>query len=241
MNYSEEKNKLVVDAVKQVAFRKKDTDEWQFFEVEDIETKDALEKKGFAVKGERILKMLFSSPQEKEEIECHLEEKGFKISTDKEDLPFTSSDEMVNVQIRGTIDRVIYRGIGKIALNYLTYHHGKDFALDENFNEIRDFVRYGTDRGFRPVIPQKRPILHYEKRFGMQETEGHIITLEWNARKTMVISRVTLFNEIVYLAILCRDFRGLYREILTGHHFDVGSKKITRLLVFPKKFFIPWG
>jgi hypothetical protein len=162
-----------------------------------VESKDALEKKGFAVKGERILKMLFSSSQEKEEIERPLEEKGFKISTDKEDLPFDFSDEMVNVQIRGTIDRVIYRGIGKIAVNYLAYHHGKDFALDENFNEIRNFIRYGMDRGFRPVIPQKSPILHYEKRFGMQETEGHIITLEWNAQKTMIISRVTLFNEIV--------------------------------------------
>jgi hypothetical protein len=239
LKYSEEKNKLLVNAVGQIAFRRKDTNEWEFFEVQDIESKDDLEKKGFVVKGERTLKMLFSSVQEREEIKRQLEEKGFKINMDEEDLPFDLRDDIVDLQIRGTIDRVIYRGIGKIAFNYLAYHHGKDFALNENFNEMRDFVRNGTDKGFRPVVVQKSPILHYEKRFGMQETGGYIITLERNALKSMIISRVTLFNEIVYQAILCRDFRGLYREILTGHHFDVDSKKITRLLVLPKGFFIP--
>jgi len=240
LGFSEEKNKIVVDAVKQVAFRKKDSGEWEFFEVGDIQSKDDLENKGFIVKGERTLKMLFLSSKDKEEIELHLQKKGFKISTEKtEDLPFDFSEKIVKVQIMGTIDRTIFRGIGKIAFNYLAYHHGKDFALNENFNEMRDFVRYGTDRGFRSVIPQKSPILHYEKRFGMQETEGHIITLDWNAPKTAIISRITLFNEIVYQAILCRDFRGLYREISTGHHFDIESKKITRLLALPKRFSVP--
>lgn len=182
LRYSEEKNKLVVDSIRQVAFQKKDSGEWEFFEVGDIQSKDDLEKKGFIVKGDRILKMLFSSRQEKEEIEQQLEEKGFKISTEKkEDLPFNFNEKIVKVQIMGTIDRTIFRGIGKIAFNYLAYHHGKDFALNENFNEMRDFVRNGTDKGFRPVIVQKSPILYYEKRFGMQETGGHIITLQWNA------------------------------------------------------------
>lgn len=242
LGFSEEKNKIVVDAIKQVAFRKKDRSEWEFFEVEDIQSKDDLENKGFIVKGDRTLKMLFLSGKDKEEIEQQLQEKGFKISMEKtEDLPFDFNEKTVKVQIIGTIDRTIFRGIGKIAFNYLAYHHGKDFALNENFNEMRDFVRYGMDRGFRPVIPHKSPILHYEKRFGIQETGGHIITLDWNARKTAIISQVTLFNEIVYQAILCRDFRGLYREISTGHHFDIESKKITMLLKLPKRFFIPGG
>jgi hypothetical protein len=240
LKYSEDQNKVVVDAVKQVGFQKKDSGEWEFFEVKDIKSKDDLEEQGFIVRGKKILRMLCISAEQKEEMKEQLGEKGFKVDTvGEEEIPFEFDEKTVNIEIRGTVDRIIFRGIGKIAFNYLAFIEGKDFVLDNNFNEIRHFIKFGESGNIRLVIIQKEPILFVEKRFGLKETNGHMITLEWNATKTSISSQVTLFNEIVYRVFLSRYYWGVYREISTGHHFDLESRRISKLSAFPKTFYIP--
>jgi hypothetical protein len=240
--YSEEQNEVVVDPINQVGLQKRGGGEWEFFEIKDIRSKDDLEGQGFIVKGERTLKFLFKSTEQLKEMREQLGVKGFKVETlGEEKMPLESNEKEINIEIRGTIDRVIHRAIAKIAFNYLAYQEGRDFVLGDNFNEIRIFVRYGEHRDVkqRLVTIQKEPILYPERRFGLQETNGHMITLEWNASKTSLTSQVTLFNEIVYRIILCRYYWGVYREIATGHHFDLESKKISKLTTFPKAFYIP--
>jgi hypothetical protein len=235
LKYSEDKNKVVVDAVNQVGFQKKDTGEWEFFETEDIKSKDDLEKQGFIVGGGNIL---FISADKMEEMEEQLKEKGFKIDIlRQEENPFRFN-EKVNVEIKGAIDVIIFRGIGKIAFNYLAYHQGKDFALNDNFNDIRNFIRFGKYGMFNPIIAREDAILHNEKRFGIKETSGHIITLGWNDLKTTIFSQVTLFNKIIYKVILCRWFTGIYHDVSIGHHFDAQSRKITRLTALPKGLYV---
>jgi hypothetical protein len=239
LRYSEEQNKVVVGAVDQVGFQKKDSGEWEFFEIKDIKSKDDLEKQGFIVEGEKSLKIIFISAEKMEEIKEQLKKKGFKIDMFREEENPFRFNEKVNVEIKAIIDRIIFRGIGKIAFNYLAYHQGKDFALNDNFNDIRNFIRFGKYENLNPIMVLMDPILHNEKRFGIKETSGHIITLDWNDLKTTIISQVTLFNKIIYRIILCRWFIGIYRDVSIGHKFDTQSRKITGLTALAKGFYVP--
>jgi hypothetical protein len=187
------------------------------------------------------LKVLFGPDfKEQEEIEKQLNERGFQLDQG-EPLPFNCGDgETVITEVKGTIDKIIFRGIAKIAFNYLAYIEGEDFTLKVDFNDIRRFIRYGEEvTVFRHVIIQNKPILYDEQRLGIQETIGHIVTLSWNPSKTILVSHVTLFNKIIYKITLCKSFSGVYRPIKSGHHFNIESKNVTKLLAFPKNFYIP--
>jgi len=240
LKYDEDHNEVVVEPVPQVGFKKKDTGDWIFFEIKDIKLKDDLEKQGIVVKGRRILKILFNSESEKEEIEKQLSEKGFKVTTESnEPLPFEYNGQTVHTAIHVTIDKIIFRGIGKIAFNYLVYIEGRNFGLNENFNNIRMFIRYGKTNNRIHVTAQIRPILEFERRLNIRETQGHLITLGWDTNKATLFSQVSLFNTINYKVILVYKFRGLLRNIECGHHFDIDKREISKLLRFPKKFYLP--
>jgi HNH endonuclease len=240
LTYNEEKNKIAVEPVTQVGFQKANTKKWEFFELRDLKSKNDLERVGFVVRGEKALKVLFGPEyEEKEKIVEQLKLKGINLEQE-EPLPFNYGDgKTVNTEIQGTVDKIIFRGIAKIAFNYLAHFEEKDFVLKDDFNDIRRFIRYGETTTFKHVIIQKKPILLYEQRFGITETGGHMVTLTWNFPKTALVSDVTLFNKIIYKVIFCKTFSGIYRPIKRGHHFDVKSKEIAEMLTFPKNFYIP--
>jgi len=241
LKYSNEQKEIVVEPVNQVGFQKRDTREWDFFEVKDIKSEDDLQKQGYITKGERCLKVLFG-PEFKEGkgIQRQLERKGIRVTIDNEEpLPFNYRGSEVKIEILGTIDKIIFRGVAKIAFNYLAYILGREFALNSNFKGIRNFIKHGETNGFSYVLIQKTPILQNEKRFGVKETRGHLITLGWDGYRFGIISQVTLFNTIIYRVILCKRFSGLYREIASGHHFDIESREVSRLHSLPKDFYVP--
>jgi hypothetical protein len=66
-----------------------------------------------------------------------------------------------------------------------------------------------------------------------------MVTLAWNPYKTILVSDVTLFNEIIYQVIFFKSFSGVYRPIERGHLFDIESKEIAKMHTFPKNFYIP--
>lgn len=65
---------------------------------------------------------------------------------------------------------------------------------------------------------------------------GHLIVTSWDAMNRAIISHVTIFGALGYRVVLCKDYRGVWFDILKGHYFDVGNKevrgaRITRQLV----------
>lgn len=127
------------------------------------------------------------------------------------------------------------RGFCKIALNYLTFVAGKDFVLSPNFDRIRRFIRYnkGDSNNFFAVnLP---PILQDDQRlekFGAKVTEGHLIIVGWLDKR--MVSKVSLFNVQTFGINLCQDFKGVWRPIKSGHHFDVETKQVTKLISVSK-------
>jgi len=117
--------------------------------------------------------------------------------------------EKVNVEGTIKIDPIIYRAISKIAFNYLAYNTDKEFVLKEDFDGIRNFIRYGkgnTEDYFNvnePSILYKDRILKkYYK--GKKVTNGHLIILEWRGSK--IISKISIFNLTTYLVKLCKSW-----------------------------------
>jgi len=240
MKYDEQKGIVAIEPVKQVGFLNKNTNKWEYFEFDNLQSRQSLEEKGFIVKGEKALKMLFLDSRDKDEIETILKSKGFNLIINIEAQPLPKIEEgKVKVEIQTTIDQIICRGIAKIAFNYLTYIYGKEFALDSNFDDIRKYIRYGEINDFRYVEIQKTPLLYFEKSFGKKETNGHLIYVDWDRANLAIYSRVALFNSVFYRVIFCRLFSGVYRPIKKGHHFNVESREITRLLSLPSNFYIP--
>ena len=126
------------------------------------------------------------------------------------------------------IDRIIYRGLCKIVFNYLAFIQGKDFALSENFNEIRRFIRYDEGNSDNLFFVNQPPILENDRqflKFGIKETRGHLIVLEWHGMSLQ--GRLSLFNLNTYLIRLCKNFDGIWTPIKSGHHFDVESWTVT--------------
>ncbi len=229
---------VIVEPVAQVGLLKQN-DAWHFFDLKKLPHKDELLRQGFIVKGPRALKILFNEEWSKSDVFGILKKSGINLTQESEPLVFDYKGKNVDVEIRTTIDKIIFRGIAKIVFNYLTYVAGVSFVLSDDFTKVRRFIRYGEMPDWKPVLIQKSPILHEEKRFNIRQTKGHMVTVNWNRAKTVVISQVTLFNMLVYKIVFCKRFNGIYRLIASGHHFDIENRKISKLVSLPTSFYIP--
>jgi hypothetical protein len=62
-----------------------------------------------------------------------------------------------------------------------------------------------------------------------RQTNGHIVTFDWNRQGEGLFAQVSLFNDLNYKILLCPKYFGLWRELRTGHHFDLNSHTIFEL------------
>lgn len=242
LKYSEEQQKIVAIKAKQVGFKHKGTGKYKFFTFEEIRPRQELEEEGFIIKGEDIIKIYNrSDKKERAEIEEVLHNNDIGTINNKDVLLELDIDgENIDIEIEGTIDSIIYRGIAKIAFNYLAYIRGKDYALSDNFNGIRNYIRFGHDNGIKYVFPQNEPFLYDEKNLGVQLTDGHMITLGWHNHplKKVILSGVTLFNWVQYKVVLCHWYNGIYYDISAGHHFNIESKVISNMKSIPRNILL---
>ena len=236
LEYSQEKFDVVVVPVDQVGLRKMNEERWYYFEISELGTKRQLEEQGFIVNGERAVRFIVS-PETEEEVRQQLNEKGIVFTNEEDEhLEPPSLDKIDNkldVEIHGTIDSIIFRGIAKIAFNYFAHIWGRNLALSDNFNDIRNFILHGGKNDF--VFTQNRPILHEELRLGIKITDGHMVVLNWNYAKKAVLCRVTLFNWVTYTVALCHWYNGPYWDIASGHHFNINSRRISEMPRYPRQ------
>jgi hypothetical protein len=79
------------------------------------------------------------------------------------------------------------------------------------------------------VIPRGEPILADETP-SARWADGHLLTVNWAAKRDAVVAQVSLFNGPTYSVSLARGHSGLWRPIRSGHYFDLETRRISALV-----------
>ena len=62
-----------------------------------------------------------------------------------------------------------------------------------------------------------------------RQTNGHIVTFDWNRQGDGLFAQVSLFNDLNYKILMCPHYSGLLRDPRIGHHFDLKTRTISEL------------
>jgi len=114
----QEPGKIGLEKVLQAGFFNKLKHEYVFFEPDQIPTREGLEQKGYDLK-EHMVWLIAEDGEELDFLIDSLRNKGINISSKDDLIKQSRLGQEVKVETELTIDRVIFRGISKIALNYL--------------------------------------------------------------------------------------------------------------------------
>jgi len=134
----------------------------------------------------------------------------------------------VQVFAEGILDDIIFRGVAKIAFNFLAHQRGPDFALRSDFDAARDYIRLSVPPSLPAVIVTKMPILLGDDAF-YRQTNGHLIVLDWDRMNQGIVCLVSLFNYLTYHVNLCWGYSGLWHPLTGGRHFDLETLTINEV------------
>ena len=154
--------------------------------------------------------------------------KGISFKEKNEVFPQPSNSGQIEIEGEYVVDRVIQRAVSKIALNYLAKIAGSDFVLSENSDSIRKFVRYGTPPDYKFSRVSQDPILREDSKI-LRQTTGHLIVSEWSGSQNEIKVHFSLFNILTHEVVLTPNYSGMWRDIRTGHHFDITNRRISKL------------
>ena len=216
----------------QAGFYNKFTNEYIYYEPKDIPSAAQLVKEGYDLK--KTIWM-FADESELPQLIETLKSKGIKISTKNDFIQPSPPVGSVLVESEVTIDRTISRALSKIAFNYLAYIAGSKIVLRDEFNGIRQFIRFGEGDLKKYFAVNVSPILHDDQKiqkFKAKITQGHLVNVEW--RKRAIVSKVSPFNSYTYAVLLCSNYNGIWFPIKSGHHFDIETREVTKLLSVSK-------
>ena len=229
-----ESGTIAIEKAVQAGFYHKERAEYDYFETANVPTSNELIEKGYDLRDARIW-LIAEDGAELDALIASLNGKGIRVSpkTDmvKENIPGDVLPVVTNI----TLDRTIMRGFCKIAFNYLTLVAGTDFVLSAAFDGIRRFVRNDEGDCLQFFAVNLPPILHYDQKLekvGKKVTEGHLIVVKWHGSR--LVCEISLFNTHTFGILLCSDFKGIWRPIKSGHHFDLGTRQVARLISVSK-------
>ena len=213
LKYSPQEDKILSLLLPQVGFLKNlTTKEYEFFLLDEIPSKDTLDKKGFCLNNPEGI--IFPG-DDVTNIKNLLKQKGITLHygglVDAPDKP----EGKVPHEVEYTIDDTVLRTVSKITFNYLAFWQGADFVFHHDFNTIRKYIRYGQKPDYPLVLPSNDPILGDEPIEGKRRV-GHIVTVNWALDGISIISQVALFNDIKYKVSLARNFSGEQINIKKG-------------------------
>jgi len=219
-------DRLLVEPLVQVGFRNTATNRWVYLTRDEI-TKGLLARQpNLDTRSFR----LFAPPAEQPNMLALLDEYGVTLGK-LEEMPMppefrTGGD--VSVEVSFTINKGIRRCMAKYAFNFLALTCKPEFVLSDDFDAIRAFIRYGQEAPYPLVAETLRPILQDDAQHRRQ-TPGHLLTVNWTGSQGDLVGQVSLFNAVTYCVSLSRSFRGIWRPIRAGLHFDLRSRTIQPL------------
>jgi hypothetical protein len=223
-----------VHLLPQVGFLRQNTRDNVYFTLPEIEKGLVLDNV-YVAKGSKV-KIVANTKEEYDKLITLLKKKNISLETEKEFSSVKLDEGELRVIVQVYIDHIIVRGIAKIGFNYMAKMCGAAFAWNEDFNTIRQFIRYNElpPGELRETIePSNRPLLADDdvnrRRF------GHILYLEWDITRKHVLARVSLFNSILWTIMLAKNFSGIFREIKSCHIYDIQNRVVKQLPVFRRE------
>jgi len=212
---------LRADPLPQVAFRKHGETDWKWFLEEDIDQPRSWER----YRTDTDTKIVGKPDGSVQRLSDKLIKMGIVF---KERGPLERVGNEVEAFAEGVLDDIIFRGVAKIAFNFLAHLKGADFVLRPDFDPIREYIRLGKAPRRAPVIASKFPILHRDDAI-YRQTNGHIIVLDWDKAQEGIVCLVSLFNHLTYHVVLCESYSGIWHPLSAGRHFDVESLTISEV------------
>lgn len=220
------------DLVEQVGLFSKTLQAFEFFPVSELESDLKLDKDKYILGDGGGIIYVPKGKDAMQRMTAVLSKYGIPF-TNKTDIPnHLPNGTEVMVDILGKIDRISDRTIAKIAFNYLTKIHGPAFAMNANFNGIRNFIRYDVNPNHKVISVSTIPILAMDST-RWRQTDAHLITAKAQTFGGRIVSSLSLFNNITYGIVFCTSFSGILLPISDGHFFDWRKKKIGQLTQIP--------
>lgn len=135
------------------------------------------------------------------------------------------------------LDHALARAIAKIGFNYLAFVAGPNFIHQAHFNPVRRFIRWSEGPPDEFVRIDDEPILAEEAPHRRLQ-RNHLLTLQWEGTKRhgqdWIQARIAPFNMLTYHVRLCHGFTGVWREINSGHRFDLDARQVYALRPYSK-------
>ena len=228
--YSSENDRIELKPLAQVGFRRKGTNEYKYFLIDNIPDKRYLENNNFELAHSDAIRAFGVAD---ELLIKELANKSITFRMGGEIIPPENTDDLL-CEIEGEIDKTIYRAVAKISFNYLAMWQNEEFINLPSFDHTRGFIRDGTNAPYPLVSVSDKPILDDEPLKG-QRRLGHLVTVNWAADNISIVSQVSLFNWATYSVCLAREFCGEHRLIRKGHFFNTASNEILYLQVKSNK------
>lgn len=149
----------------------------------------------------------------------------FELGEIREEEPETLN----KIEISALFDITLKRVIAKIAFNYLSLaleSISTTLIYGDDFNQIRNFIRYGQVPNFEAVTFSNRQLL-----VPSVVTDGHLVEVADGTRfgRQMYIAHVALFNEIGWQVVLADNYGGPHYSLASAHLWDFQNKRLTRL------------
>jgi hypothetical protein len=223
---SDNGDKVVMRPFPQIGFEDASgKDAW--FRVGDIPTKLELQALGFVLPV--TIKFFGIEATELADAERRLVERGFTLSPMERGEGPSAAE--IDIDIKGTIDRVLMRAVAKVAYNYLAFHYAGIAAM-EQFDAVRRYIRYDDAPSGSPVSLSSGDFLA-----GLPADRAPVaygVGVSW--RDGRVVGQVTFFFRFHYRVVLADGgFLIAPTTIGKGHLFNPINRQIVELTPDPRK------
>jgi len=197
----------------QVGFAKAGAEEYEWFLLDGLPTRDELKGKGY--EGACHLRLCECDA---EDAKRRLAEKGIDCEITETFEPPSGGMWLEQVFRPGVSHK---RALAKIAVNYIAYHFGAEVVLDPAFDAMRAFVMEGIEPPFEYYAIDENPVIEGDKQNG-QRFLGHAVVASPYGDGIQVV--VSLYNRFRHGIRLTTEGGHLIEP--RGHFFDTGNRVI---------------
>lgn len=221
---------LAVEPVPQVTLKKDGV--WYCFDEDELAELDAKEE-GFVGSEGAVYCSESDGDETRTRLLDALAAKGIRFKkTGPLDMESFLGDGVVDTIVGIDFNGLLARAIAKIAFNYfvyVTYQNFPALSLDAAFDGVRDFIRNGVGdwRCFVSARPGP-PLVRLGSKF--TRISGHVVRLDWErGSNTHIHCVVCLFGAFVYGVLLCPQADLVWRDIGSGHHWNLAEDQVEEL------------
>ncbi len=203
--------------VPQVGFRRPGGD-WVYLP----EREWSAESIAAASAGEQVEVHLIAEAGQLDRMRHKLTELGFGL-TETERRHDLAPEGHVQVEFDFLVDTTIRRAAAKIAFNYAAKVLGGAVVRRNDFDEIRAFIRHGTES--QPMVSAQNQSILVGPEAALSQI--HAVGIGWLAEKNCLVGVVSLFNTITYGVRLCHSASTQWAHVASRHFFDPFTRTIT--------------